>query len=127
MTEENLSYEFNFEQNSKEIKIVMTAGLLNKLMQSVGGIRNLDEFMLNPETQENFLKILLQDYDDKGNVKGMKCSLFEIAPSISTELLVWGFDHCANFIQQTATKMKNISDRVMEKLTAEASQATKAG
>lgn len=127
MTEENLSYEFNFEQNSKEIKIVMTAGLLNKLMKSVGGIRNLDEFMLNPETQETFLTILLQDYDDKGNVKGMKCSLFEIVPSISTELLVWGFDHCANFIQQTAMKMKNISDRVMEKITTEVSQATKAG
>jgi hypothetical protein len=67
MTEETLSYEYSFVCNENEVRIVMTAGLLNRLLQSVGGIQGLDEFMLNPEIQEKFLKTILQDYDEKGN------------------------------------------------------------
>lgn len=127
MTEETLSYEYSFEHDSNQVRIVMTAGLLNRLLQAVGGIQGLDEFMINPEVQEKFLKTLLQDYDEKGNVKGEKCSLFNITPDICTELLGWGFDHCANFTQTTALKMKKSTDRALAKIAQAGSQATEVG
>lgn len=127
MTEETLSYEYSFVCNENEVRIVMTAGLLNRLLQSVGGIQGLDEFMLNPEVQEKFLKTILQDYDEKGNIKGEKCSLFAITPEVSTQLLGWGFDHCANFTQTTALRMKMTTEKVLSKVNQAVSQATKVG
>lgn len=124
---ENLSEVYEFENNGTPIKIVMYSGIRNKLIKCCsknGG--SVESLLEDGDVQEEALRILLAEYDSKGNVVKMKAEPFSLPLSVTEDLVVWGFDHCVNFITNSTIRMTKIVEAKKDEIKT-ASKATQIG
>ena len=124
MTE--LSDTYILKIGEKEIEIVMYAGLLRKLIATSKMLTEPDTFLLDMDTQEKFIDLLLTEFDEHGKEKGKYAEGFMLPTEVVEDLLAWGYEHCLNFTVNTSTKLKEITEKRTKDITM-VSQPTVAG
>lgn len=124
MTE--LSDTYTLKIGEKEIEIVMYAGLLRKLIAASKMLIEPDNILLDMETQEKFIDLLLTEYDENGKEKGKYAEAFKLPTEVTEDLLVWGYNHCLNFTVNTSARLKEITEKNAQRITMD-SQPTQAG
>lgn len=98
--------------------LVMYAGILYKMDESIGGFMNLDDLTTNKSLQINFVKSILADYNENGDVTGYKLDVFKLKPKDFDDILQWGLDHYTVFTAEssakTLKKLKMMEEKVAE-------------
>lgn len=113
---------FTFTEEGKEYKIVMYAGLTNKIA-SIIGTMDFEELFLNMKTQEDVIKALLSKYNDEGVADGYIYTPFKLSEENWTSLISWAFESVSDFLL-------NLMEKVLptvEKIKKKRSEVTKAG
>lgn len=115
---EKISETFEFKYKDKDVTIVMLSGVRNKLSKICNSNGStLDDLLSDVELQEKFLECLLADYNEKGEIVGKKADIFDLPLDVTEDLLVWGFEHCVNFLTNSALRMKRVAEDIAEKMT----------
>lgn len=113
---------FTFTEEGKEYKIVMYAGLTNKVASLIGTM-DFEELLLNMKTQEDVIKTLLSKYNDDGTVDGYIYTPFKLSRENWTSLVGWAFESVSDFLLDLMEKTLP----TVEKIKKKRSEVIKAG
>jgi hypothetical protein len=117
MSENRTPDVFSFEQEGKTIELVMYAGLLNKVLSTIGGVDNMDELLIKPDIQNEVLRLVLTEYDDDGNEVGKKAKAFKLTTLQQSDLVSWVMGHCADFFVRISDKMTPLKTEMTQKIS----------
>lgn len=106
-----------FTEGDKEITLVMYSGITNKLM-NCADLTRFENMVINPEVQDQWVDIMLTEYDDSGKKKGYVFPPFKLSNSNRGKLIAWGLEHVADFLLEILGEVKKLDKKVTESSSA---------
>ncbi len=111
----------------KDVEIVMYAGLLSRIITTIGGIDNLPAIYVDTNVQEEVVKLCLQNYNEKGEVVSEKASVFTLDVDSYNKIIEFCGEHVSDFFIEKIQKAKQLQEKAEKLATKMGSNVSQAG